>query len=163
MESESTPGTVGDYAASIGTTGFDTDSTNVLENGQVVRRSLPWPNGAMTAFRGLSLDNAFTDGTSHTLLIGEKHIPPTWELMYPYDCNLYSGHNWECHTRAAGPAYPIASAPADTRLVFGGVHPGVVLFAFADGGVRTVKKSVTPFVLGQLAHRSDGLPAPADY
>jgi hypothetical protein len=163
VESESTPGTVGDYAASIGTTGFDTNSTSTLVGTQIVPVSLPPPNGAMVAFRGLSLDNGFPDGTTHTVMIGEKHIPPTWELMSPYDCNLYSGHNWECHTRSAGPAFPIASAPQDMRLVFGGPHPGVVQFVFADSGVRQVKKSVSAFVLGQLAHRSDGLAAPAEY
>ena len=149
----STPGTVGDYAASIGTTGFD-----------IITPPDPSPpTGAMTAYRGLSLDNGFSDGTSHTLLVGEKHIPRYLQLTTPYDCNLYSGHNWVCHTRAAGPAFPLASAPDDMRLAFGSEHPGVVLFAFVDGGVRPVRKTVTPFVLGQLAHRNDGLPAPAEY
>jgi hypothetical protein len=47
--------------------------------------------------------------------------------------------------------------------LFGGPHPGICLFAFADGGVRPVRTSIDEYALGLLSHRSDGQPAPSDY
>lgn len=170
METASTPGSVGDYAGANGTTGSDEEWAYALPPGYVpgtktqpIKIPVPPPTGAMPAFRGLSLENAFPDGTSHTILIGEKHVPKGWFGSFPYDCNVYSGHIGMCHSRSAGPTFPLATDPDDLRVVFGSAHPGVVQFAFADGGVRQVRKSVSEFTLGQLAHRADGLPAPVDY
>jgi prepilin-type N-terminal cleavage/methylation domain-containing protein len=154
----SVPGTVGDYAAAIGTTGFD-EPTNVKVNNVAV--TLP-PNGAFVSVDGLT-SAAFTDGLSHTLYIGEKHVPAGQFGVFPYDCNLYDGHNIMCSTRSAGPGFPIARAPDDTRLLFGGPHFGVCLFAFADGSVKPVRNSIDEVALGLLSHRADGQPQPADY
>src|SRR5262245_9966539 len=63
----STPGTVGDYAGSIGTTGFD-------EPPKANNAAVAPPNGAFVAIDGLTAAQ-FTDGLSHTLLVGEKHVP----------------------------------------------------------------------------------------
>ncbi len=82
---------------------------------------------------------------------------------YPWDCNLYDGHNIVCSTRSAGPGFPLATSPKDERLLFGGPHVGVCQFAFCDGGVRPVNTSVSEYVLGLLAHRRDGQPVPAEY
>jgi prepilin-type N-terminal cleavage/methylation domain-containing protein/prepilin-type processing-associated H-X9-DG protein len=154
----STPTAVGDYAAAVGTTGSDAVVTTIV-NG--VPLSLQ-PTGAFVIDTGLRTVD-FTDGLTHTLLVGEKHIPRGAELVDPFDCSLYDGHNTYCSTRSAGPGFPIAQGPTDRRLVFGGPHPGLCQFAFADGGVRPVRASIDEFTLGLLSHRSDGLPAPADY
>lgn len=150
---------MGDYTASIGTTGYD--YTVTLKTNRV-EFSLP-PTGAFVRDPAVVRALDITDGLSHTLFVGEKYIPRGMELSYPYDCNLYDGHNMVCSTRAAGPGFPIAAAPDDPRLLFGGPHTGICLFVFADGAVHPVRTSIDENVLGLLSHRADGLPSPSDY
>ncbi|AMV27662.1 putative major pilin subunit [Gemmata sp. SH-PL17] len=150
-------GAVADYAAAIGTTGDDGADRMGNDQGLVVP-----PTGAFVALRGVRVAE-FTDGTSCTLLVGEKHIPKGFSASYPWDCNTYDGHNSVCSTRTAGPGFPIATADTDSRLIFGGPHIGICQFAFVDGGVRSVRSGIDELTLGLLSHRSDGQPVPTDY
>jgi hypothetical protein len=149
---------VGDYAACIGTTGYDMVVSVVIND---VKVDIP-PTGVFTQTKGVTVAE-ISDGLSNTLLFGEKHVPLGNSLTYPYDCNLYDGHNIICSTRNAGPGYPIAQGPTDTRVVFGGPHVGICMFTFADGSVHPVRTSIDEYSLGLLAHRADGQPAPTDY
>ena len=149
---------MGDYAACIGTTGSDTVLI-VVVNGVTVR--IP-PTGIFVRQKGIRVVD-IPDGMSHTLLVGEKHVPNGKKLDPVYDCNMYDGHNTPCSTRSAGMGFPLAQSISDDRVVFGGRHPGICMFAFADGSVRPVRTSVDEFTLGLLSHRHDGLPVPADY
>ena len=158
MNDLSAPGAVGDYAASIGTTGFDYPVTLPVPNPPPPIQ----PTGAFVQTNGLRSAD-FPDGLSNTLFFGEKHVPNGAKLQPPYDCNLYDGHNPICSTRSAGPGYPIAQGPGDLRIVFGGPHVGNCLFAFGDGTVRPVRNSVDEFTLGLLSQRNDGLPIQGDY
>src|SRR5262245_8928185 len=92
----------GDYAASLGTTALDTPL--ILPD-----RSVVLPNGPFEAGRGVPIGR-ITDGLSHTLLVGEKHVPPFSIGVPPLDCGLYDGHNPMCNTRGAGPLHPLAVA-----------------------------------------------------
>jgi hypothetical protein len=74
---------VGDYAASIGTTGFD--YTASLPGSRPIVQ-----NGAFRAVKGVRFAE-ITDGLSNTLLVGEKHVPLGFETLYPWDCGLYEG------------------------------------------------------------------------
>jgi prepilin-type processing-associated H-X9-DG protein len=154
----SVPGAVGDYAASIGTTGFDYPLTLTVPNPPPPIQ----PTGAFVRTDGLRTAD-FADGLTNTLLVGEKHVPFGTALTYPYDCSLYDGHNIFCSTRSAGPGFPLAQGPNDLRLAFGGPHPGICQFAFADGSVRPVSNSIDEFTLGLLSQRNDGLPISGDY
>jgi prepilin-type N-terminal cleavage/methylation domain-containing protein len=154
----SIPGAVGDYAAAIGTTGFDEPQPAVVNGSAVILK----PTGAFVAERGNRVLD-IKDGTTHTLLVGEKHIPDANLGDYPWDCNLYDGHNIVCSTRSAGPGFPLATSPTDTRHLFGGPHLGVCQFVFCDCGVRSVNTAVDEQVLGRLSHRRDRLPAPSEY
>jgi hypothetical protein len=155
---DSTPGSVGDYAASIGTTGYDYTLTFTGLNPPP---PIP-PNGAFQLIDGLRPAD-FTDGLSNTLFFGEKQVPNGFNLVYPFDCNIYDGHNIICSTRAAGPGYALARGPNDDRVVFGGPHVGICQFAFADGSVRPIPVSISEVTLGLLAQRNDGLPVPNDF
>jgi len=151
-------GSVGDYAANVGTTG--SDDTIFVNN---VNPPLTIaPNGAME-WRNHVTFAQITDGLSNTLLVGEKHVPREVTCAYPWDCSLFDGHNTVCNTRSAGPGFPLATSPKDLRLLFGGPHFAQCMFAFADGSVRPVFSGTDPRVLGLLAHRSDGEPIPGDY
>jgi prepilin-type processing-associated H-X9-DG protein len=149
---ESLPVSVGDYAANIGTTG--SDSTVFIPDGPPIEENGPFR--AVTGVRFLEI----TDGLTHTLLVGEKHVPRGLELTHPWDCGLYDGHNPICNTRAAGPDFPLAVARDDPGWKFGSHHPGLVQFVFCDGSVRALINKINPDILGLLAQRNDGAPTP---
>ncbi|QJW94997.1 DUF1559 family PulG-like putative transporter [Frigoriglobus tundricola] len=149
---------MGDYAAAIGTTGFDYTLTFNVPNPPP---SIP-PTGAFVQANGLRATD-FTDGLTSTLFFGEKHVPRKLEAKYPYDCGMYDGHNIICSTRSAGPGFPIAQGAFDMSIAFGGSHVGICQFAFADGSVRPVRSAIDELTLGLLSDRSDGLPVPSDY
>jgi prepilin-type processing-associated H-X9-DG protein len=138
---------VGDYAASIGTTGYDYTVT--------LPDSLPIPsNGVFRAVNGVRFAE-ITDGLSNTLMVGEKHVPQGKEGAYPWDCGIYDGHNPICNTRSGGPGFPVAILPEDPGLKFGSHHPGVCQFVFCDGSVRPLEKFIDPVILGLLSQRND--------
>lgn len=148
MLADCPPSSVGDYAVSIGTTGFDYKI--VIKNGPTIV-----PNGAFEARKGVRF-NAITDGLSSTLLVGEKHVPRTQAGLPPWDCGLYDGHNPACLTRGAGPGTGIAMFGDDAGWKFGSRHPGICQFVFGDGSVRSLVTSIDSTTMGLLAHRSDG-------
>ena len=145
---------MGDYAASIGTTGFD--NTVSLAGSQPI-----FQNGAFRAVKGVRFAE-ITDGLSNTLLVGEKHVPLGFETLYPWDCGLYDGHNPICNTRAAGLAFPIATQREDDGWKFGSRHRHLCQFVFGDGSVHSLKTSIDPLTLGLLAQRNDSQVIP-DY
>jgi prepilin-type processing-associated H-X9-DG protein len=141
-------GSVGDYAASIGTTGSDAPI--------ILRGSPPIPpNGAFQAVTGVRFME-ITDGLSNTLLLGEKHVPRGKEGVNPWDCGIFDGHNPACSTRAAGPSFPLAVSANDQGWKFGSRHPGLCQFVFCDGSVRILENSLDPVVFGLLSQRNDG-------
>jgi prepilin-type processing-associated H-X9-DG protein len=154
MLAESPTVSLGDYAASIGTTGFD--YTVTIRGGPPVP-----PNGVFQAGTGVRFAE-ITDGLSSTLLVGDKHVPLGGDGVPPWDCGIYDGHNPACSTRAAGPGFPLAEAWDDPTWKFGSRHPGQCQFVFADSSVRPLQSSIDPYVLGLLAQRNDGQVIP-DY
>ncbi|MCI0702795.1 MAG: DUF1559 domain-containing protein [Planctomycetia bacterium] len=112
-----------------------------------------------------------TDGTSNTLLIGEKHLTQAGLGVFnattgaEHDFSIYSSQpsRWAYVTgRKAGPAFPLALGPTTTFAgQFGSWHTGVVLFAFGDGSVRGLRVSTPGTTLALLSARSDGLPIPS--
>jgi hypothetical protein len=147
-------GGLGDYAANIGTTGFD--FTVILPNGDTIPA-----NGVFEFDKGIRIAEIL-DGTSNTLLIGEKNVPLNMFGSYPLDCGIYDGHNPVCNTRAAGPSFPLSTSYQDQGWKFGSYHPSICQFVFCDGAVRPIVNSINPYVLGLLAQRNDGQVIP-DY
>ena len=98
------------------------------------------------------------DGTSSTLLFGEKHIQMGMLNDPIQDGMIYSGSEQQTYHRRAGTSWPLALSPfvaANTQ--FGSWHAGgVCQFVFGDGSVRGLKNSTPGSVLALLAHRNDG-------
>jgi prepilin-type N-terminal cleavage/methylation domain-containing protein len=176
------PGALGDYAACIGEYGFfasppaeicfGTGANGALTVGTIT-------NGVITSYTRIS---SISDGTSNTLMVGEKHVPAGMlGRLKVGDGSVYCGI-WTTYSgRVAGIAHPLAKGPNDiTPTVaaprpagstgtwrpgndaayskkFGSWHAGgVVQFALCDGSVRGLRPSIDEVNLGRLAARNDG-------
>ncbi len=107
-----------------------------------------------------------TDGTSNTIMFGEKHVPPNmfgyrvFQGRYVDDNSIFNPDDMPTNGRYAGPGFGLArsvDAPPD-GINFGSAHPGICQFALADGSVRPIPVDIDEVVLGRLASRNGGLP-----
>jgi prepilin-type N-terminal cleavage/methylation domain-containing protein/prepilin-type processing-associated H-X9-DG protein len=123
--------------------------------------------------KGLKITD-LTDGSSNTLLLGEKHVRPDMlgkapqpnigspTLVTDNDVVIYTSKPPDVSGRKAGNAFPLALGPTDAYIgQFGSWHSGVVNFAFGDGSIRGVRNSTPGSVLAVLAARDDGQPTPS--
>jgi prepilin-type N-terminal cleavage/methylation domain-containing protein len=145
----STEGTCGDYGVNYGSG----TSTADAENG-----TFQWSMGAPAYGRRIA---DITDGTSNTILIGEKHLAKGDVGKWPGDGCIYnsgSGAAWQTSGRKAGAGFPLAISDTEPLAgQFGSKHPGVVQFAFGDGRVQPVRVSTPGSTLAALAGMNDGL------
>jgi prepilin-type N-terminal cleavage/methylation domain-containing protein len=148
FSSESNPGALGDYACCTGTTGYDTFS--------FVDGSLP--NGAFRlGFNGLGVRLAeITDGTSNTIMLGDKNVNIKQFGQASNDCSIYNGLNVSCSSRALGVNYPLSTTINDSGWKFGSYHWGICQFVFADGSVHAIPNSASAQTLSYLAQMNDG-------
>jgi prepilin-type N-terminal cleavage/methylation domain-containing protein/prepilin-type processing-associated H-X9-DG protein len=162
------PGALADYACNVGTTGSDywwdtnDDGTaNVPTNG-VFPMANDWSYNARVVLkktlwnRGVRITEV-KDGTSNTLMVGEKHVRTTEWGTVGADASAYNGDKGTAH-RGAGPGRVLARGPTDSSGRFGGPHSGVCNFVFCDGSVRAISNSIDATTLGLLASRNDGMP-----
>jgi prepilin-type N-terminal cleavage/methylation domain-containing protein len=120
------------------------------------------------SFRGYTDLGTISDGTSNTLMLGEKHVPKGREgLEDSGDHSCYNGVGYNSAQRVAGPSFPLARDIFDRssgfRDRFGGPHPSVVMFALCDGSIRGLRRSIDNTNLQRLAMRNDGQVITADY
>ncbi|MCI0463974.1 MAG: DUF1559 domain-containing protein [Gemmataceae bacterium] len=108
---------------------------------------------------------SITDGTSNTLLVGEKHIRQGTETRGDdghaefVDSCIYNGNGPSTVSSVAGPSNPLARDSTDVgNINFGGPHQGIVNFVLGDASVRSLSTSIDLITLGRLAQRDDGLP-----
>ncbi|MDA1179328.1 MAG: DUF1559 domain-containing protein, partial [Planctomycetota bacterium] len=168
-------GSTGDYAGNFGNS-FSIDGRGMT--GVIVQVS----DGRYDGDLNPSLGNPsitltmVTDGTSKTLLAGEKHLRPHMLGKYPDDSSLYNGDHGANWCRVAGlPMGPtpggqrapkpnlLAKGPTDESMDctygcmnFGAHHPGIVNFVYCDGHVGPLTVSADVTLLTRLAHREDG-------
>lgn len=149
------PGSTGDYAVVIGD-----GRPWTLDHHPALAASLghhpgvgPWVHAAARCwgvdpdFRH-SVDAAevlfvtfagLTRGLSQTLIVGEKALTAGDTSIWNPDDPLANG-------RVVGPRHPLGAS-------FGGPHPGVTLFGWADGSCRPLANTIDPAELGRLATR----------
>lgn len=119
--------------------------------------------------RGRDSLATITDGTSNTLIIGEKHIRNNEFGRCCGETNndgswLYSAGGWREYQVAAnirlrfgrGPQDSAANANPARGAGFGSYHPTIVQFLAADGSVRSLNNEVTESVRRKLGTRNDG-------
>ena len=159
------PGALGDYACNEGDNtngGFNTpqaDGAIILAN----HTNAADAAGGYTipSWQSNTKFQTITDGTSNTLLVGEKHVKlgPTWGTTVG-DGSIWNGDPANQNAgRTAGAAYLLARTPTDNYNVqFGSYHPGFCQFVFCDGTVRAIPTTIDGTTLGYLAVRNDGQP-----
>jgi prepilin-type N-terminal cleavage/methylation domain-containing protein/prepilin-type processing-associated H-X9-DG protein len=118
-----------------------------------------------------------TDGTSHTVLLGEKYVPSNAYQGGSYGDNFAwtRGSEWEGVRYAwrytANNESDIVrnDTPVNNQLtgigelpcncwIFGSAHPGGFNAGFADGSTRSITYDVDPIVFKRAANRQDGEP-----
>jgi len=116
---------------------------------------------------------SITDGTSCTLLIGEKHIRPSSFEGEDEDRSVYNSSVPNAFHRYIGqipndtsdPPNPIIDDPntekptgsnANVQQCFGGPHTGSCMFVFCDGSVRAVPVTLDIKILTYLGLPRDG-------
>jgi prepilin-type N-terminal cleavage/methylation domain-containing protein len=103
-----------------------------------------------------------TDGTSNTLMVGEKHLALLDVGNGTYDGCIYSATPSGLSFRQAGTNFPLASPTAAQAGQFGSWHPGIVNFVYCDGRVNGLAVSTPGATLGALATRAGGEAVSAD-
>lgn len=159
------PGIVSDYACSAGFgpgwNWIHSKGALVMGSGVTEPETAPEGNFAPPGARLVSWNSRTTyasliDGTSHTILVGEKHVRPTHQGIAQEDGAIYNGDHPGSFSRCGGPGYPLARFPTEDRqLSFGSYHTGGVNFVFCDGSVRTLEPSIATDLLGRLTVRDD--------
>jgi prepilin-type N-terminal cleavage/methylation domain-containing protein len=113
---------------------------------------LPNPNQDMI---GLA---ALTDGTSNTMLIGEKRMDPRNLQAFQGDDNEGFTAGWDHDTIRLTSVLPAQDGPGASGLQqFGGPHPGGFQCVMGDGSVRMIPYSVDLVTFNRMGIRNDGL------
>jgi prepilin-type N-terminal cleavage/methylation domain-containing protein/prepilin-type processing-associated H-X9-DG protein len=128
--------------------------------------SLAQFNGVSTDHTGAKISQ-ITDGTSKTILAGEKCLqprfyetgygdPPDWKGDDGDNNSMYQGYDWDT-TRFAGtsmlPLQDIETAGINKN--FGSAHPGALNVAFCDGSVQSIEYEIDPPVWNEYGGRED--------
>ena len=134
-------------------------------------------DGAVVVRWGVPL-RRITDGTSKTLLFGERwlHVSLhdlTHEVFVGYDNNsMYQGYDWdtirwasgyeESNGRTLGMPWPDTEGEQSIRgplpsqtFRFGSIHPGALNVSRCDGSVESVSFDIDPLVWNDLGGRDD--------
>jgi prepilin-type N-terminal cleavage/methylation domain-containing protein len=162
-DSQQYPGVVGDYAGNGGQfAGSIVD--NPLCYGAMCQAVSQVTNNLLVQTQSQTDFKDVTDGTSHTFLVGEKHVPlskfgqsgPSWG-----DGAIYNGDFPRNFSRIAGqPQFNLGQGPFDLsgpwHCKFGSYHPGICQFLFTDGHVMALSNSTNLTILNLLAVRNDG-------
>ncbi|WP_425617484.1 DUF1559 domain-containing protein [Anatilimnocola sp. NA78] len=156
-------GALGDYAACFGT-----DNVFGKSNGAMIptEPEVVTSSGKKFLARwvGRLTMASITDGTSNTILVGEKHIRKNSLRGKNEDRSIFSGIR-NTHRRMAGvnpdgsevrPLQPPTSTTGVSNSSFGGPHPGVCQFVFVDGSTQALRVDLDVITLSRLAQRDDG-------
>ena len=105
-----------------------------------------------------------TDGTSSSLAVGERYIPPgppsIAQSMAHYvigDCAFMAGDNPWTNFGATGRGFPTGPSDPDVEK-FGSEHQSMAQFVFLDGHVEALQYSMSLSVLRLLSTIADGNP-----
>jgi prepilin-type N-terminal cleavage/methylation domain-containing protein len=169
-------GATGDYAGNAGWNSADDGSDPYGYNGRKARGTIVMaqypdvnpPTDPPKQWKGAVKVKSILDGTSTTLLVGEKHVAQGtggntgFGFVESGDGGVYNTDNYGLNvSRIAGwdkshSPKPLARSPKEAfSYQFGSYHPGVCQFVMCDGSVRPIDISIDNDNLGRLACRDD--------
>jgi prepilin-type N-terminal cleavage/methylation domain-containing protein len=134
------PGALADYAGNFGSA----DLCSITNDGAF-----------QLGGRGIRF-SALLDGSSNTVLVGEKHVPLANFGQGWLDSSVYNGEYPLTYLRGAGSGVGIAQFHNEQSWKWGSYHTAVTLFAFCDGGVRSLSNMTPPDTLALLCKINDG-------
>jgi prepilin-type N-terminal cleavage/methylation domain-containing protein/prepilin-type processing-associated H-X9-DG protein len=99
-----------------------------------------------------------TDGTSTTILVGEKRLNISDLGQWQPDDNEGYTCGWDEDTirLTNRPPEPDCHGGCTGDHLFGSSHPGLFNVVFADGSVHSLTYSIDPLVFSYLGNKSDG-------
>jgi prepilin-type processing-associated H-X9-DG protein len=165
-----------DYAANCGDQGINYNPygnpSSLAAGDSSTYQWLPQPGYPLPT--GVSYERSkvtvadIADGTTNTLLVGEKYLDPDHytDGQDPRcsDCeSMYSGYNDDQfrvtgHVDATGnlPYPPMQDTPGYPEILrFGSAHSNGCNFVFCDGSVQRLSYSIDPAVFGYMGNRND--------
>jgi hypothetical protein len=184
-------GCVTDYAANAGTKNFaewdldgcrrDRPEAPLDANGMFIVATGVVFEGNPGASRLLNWRERVTmasviDGTSNTLLFGEKHLLREELELEGIDSPVFNGDHHRAIARCAGitgeyepvnldlakslrdMVGPLSRPDMRYQRIFGSWHSGVCNFVLVDGSTRSLHVHLEVATLHKLASRNDGLP-----
>jgi prepilin-type N-terminal cleavage/methylation domain-containing protein/prepilin-type processing-associated H-X9-DG protein len=161
-----TGGGLTDYAGSFGTGADGSASNGAIIPVANMNQSCEYVGGVAVlkaGWKGQVTLLGVTDGTSNTLMFGEKHVRPNSLRGKNEDRSIFGGQNNSVRRMVGidgSDARPLSppnnQSGALANSTFGGPHTGVCQFVFADGSVRAVPLSVDLTTLTALATRAGG-------
>jgi prepilin-type N-terminal cleavage/methylation domain-containing protein/prepilin-type processing-associated H-X9-DG protein len=173
LASQTPPGGLSDYAGCAGSN----DGNGVIVNARFTVNTGSNPT-TITRWYGVVNMNggSILDGTSNTLMFGEKHIRPNSLRGKNEDRSVFAGGNQNNHRRMAG-FQTVASLSGNLRNLqppreqayslsnssFGGPHSGVCNFVLADGSVKSIRTTIDNATLTYLATRNDNRAFTSDF
>jgi prepilin-type N-terminal cleavage/methylation domain-containing protein/prepilin-type processing-associated H-X9-DG protein len=152
-----------DYAAAVpGNDGQDVATTmwqggdftlppNCRYNGVIVRAPAP-------RTKSIRVNAAqIRDGLSNTLVFGEKRLNSDRYAVGDWMDDRGWSDGWDPDNMRVTVIAPVADRNNGVSgYEFGGVHPGMMNAAFADGSVRQISFSIRPNIFNALGDRRDG-------
>ncbi|AWM41920.1 putative major pilin subunit [Gemmata obscuriglobus] len=123
----------------------------------------PAPNTFTPAMDMLNLA-AITDGTSNTMLIGEKRLNSAALGGFQGDDNEGYTSGWDHDVIRETDRLPLPDTnTGDGNGCFGGPHSGGFVTVFCDGSVKLISYSVDITTFNRLGQRNDGQPITGNY
>ena len=152
----------GDYAANSGAQPLDEFSPGPSSLSIGDDPSYHWhdshiPNGISFERSEVKPDQV-RDGTTHTIMLGEKYLNPdnyATGLEKSDNESVYTGFNNDNFRSAFSPPLRDLRGLSDAYL-FGSIHVYGCGFTFCDGSVKTINYDVAPTVFTCLGNRNDG-------
>ncbi len=107
-----------------------------------------------------------TDGTSNTILIGDKRMDRTYLGQYQSDDNEGYTSGWDHDTIRSTNSQPLPDSNNGSgwgELRFGSSHTGRFNVVLCDGSVRGISYAIDVTTFSYLGNRSDGQVLTSDY
>ena len=157
-----------DYAASVGDSlrNYVDDGPLNLAQGD---GNYPWvdvsDHTGVSHYRSEVKMADIRDGTSNTLMLGEKYLTPDsyfTGVSFGDDETVFDGENGDAWRSASSDPRippPMRDVPGvEYNINFGSAHASAGNYAFCDGSVHTIGYSVDREAFRRLGNRNDGMP-----